>query len=133
MHWLWKILHGLRYYLRFWWVCPNKMSYSYTPPGRNELKSNWNTYFLLCSIVTSLMSEQPHILNHPLQYNAPHFKYMQELEISNIKGCSWIIQFSIRNQVFVCIVMLKSIWTFEYCFKIYIISLQLALFWIQVW
>ena len=65
------------------------------------------------------MSEQPQILNHPLQYNAPHLKYMQELEISNIKGCSWIIQFPIRNQVFECIVIFKSIWTFEHCFKIY--------------
>ena len=52
---------------------------------------------------------------------------MQELEISNIKGCSWIIQFSTRNQVFVCIVIFKSIWTFEYCFKIYIISLNTSL------
>ena len=70
------------------------------------------------------MSEQPHILNHPLQYNAPHFKYMQELEISNIKGCSWIIQFPIRNQVLECIVTFKSIWTFEHCFKVYTVFLH---------
>ena len=85
------------------------MWYTYTP-SKNRLQSNWNTYFLLCSIVTSLMSEQPHILKHPLQYNVPHFKYMQELEISNIKGCSWIIQFPIRNQVFERIAVFKSIW-----------------------